>query len=131
MILNKFGKLAVTLVMVSALILPALLLPETVRADCNNGNYSVGTGINCGNTGGVANSSVESVVQSVINVAMWAVGIIAVVIIIVAGIMYATAAGDEAKVKKAKNALIGGIIGLAIALLAFVIAGFVRDVATD
>jgi uncharacterized membrane protein len=44
--------------------------------------------------------------------------------------MYATAAGDEAKVKKAKHALIGGIVGLAIAMLAFAITRFIQGVVT-
>lgn len=81
-----------------------------------------------GNNSGMVTNNLESVVPNFINVAMWAIGIIAVVIIIVAGIMYATAAGDEAKVKKAKHALIGGVVGLVIALLAFAIITFVQGV---
>jgi len=52
-------------------------------------------------------------------------GVIAVIVIIIGGFMWMTAAGNEEKVAKAKKVLVQGIIGLAIVMLAFVIATFV------
>lgn len=54
----------------------------------------------------------------------WA-GIICVIIIIVAGFMYVTSSGDAAKVKKAKDAILGAVIGIIVILMAFAITAFV------
>ncbi|MCL1929548.1 pilin [Candidatus Saccharibacteria bacterium] len=96
-----------------------------------NNSVMAGSGIRDGVTAaadpgsGIVSSDADTVVGNITSVAMWAVGIISVVIIIFSGIMYATAAGDESKTKKAQKALVGGIIGLAIAILALVIVNFV------
>jgi cytochrome bd-type quinol oxidase subunit 2 len=55
---------------------------------------------------------------------MWA-GIIAVLVIIVAGIIYAASQGEAAKTKRAKEAIIGACAGLVIIILAFTITQFV------
>lgn len=54
----------------------------------------------------------------------WA-GIIAVVVIIVAGFFFVTARGDAAQMKRSKDALRGAVIGLVVVLMAFVITRFV------
>ena len=61
----------------------------------------------------------------IINVVVAIVGFVAVIMIIVGGIMYTTSSGDSAKVKKAKDTIMYGIIGLVIAMLAFAIVNFV------
>jgi hypothetical protein len=91
----------------------------------SGGGYSVEDGMSAAGEAAGKRGDVASIVGNVVEVLMYVVGIVAVIIIILAGIMYATAAGDEAKVKKAKNALIGGIVGLAIAVLAWAIVDFV------
>ncbi|MCL1929547.1 hypothetical protein FWF93_00095 [Candidatus Saccharibacteria bacterium] len=78
-----------------------------------------------GKGNGLSKGDADTTVTNIVNVAMYAIGVISVIIIIYAGIMYATAAGDEAKVKKAKNTIVGGVIGLAISILALVIVNFV------
>jgi lysylphosphatidylglycerol synthetase-like protein (DUF2156 family) len=94
-------------------------------------DYSASGGITSAGGGGNGGMSTATdpagIVNTIVQIAMYAVGIISVIIIIFAGIMYATAAGDESKVKKAKHALIGAVIGLAIALLAFAITSFVNQ----
>jgi hypothetical protein len=60
-----------------------------------------------------------------LNIMYFLLGAIAVIIIIVAGIMYATSAGDSGRVTKAKNALTYAIIGLVVVLLAFTITQFI------
>lgn len=54
----------------------------------------------------------------------WA-GIIAVIIIVIAGFMYVTSSGDASKVKRAKDAILYAVIGLVVVILAFVITQFV------
>ena len=64
-------------------------------------------------------------VQVIINVILSVLGIVTVIMIILGGVQYTTSAGDPAKVTKAKNTIMYGVIGLVIALLAFAIVNFV------
>ena len=64
-------------------------------------------------------------VQVIINVILSVLGIVTVIMIILGGVQYTTSAGDPAKVAKAKNTIMYGVIGLVIALLAFAIVNFV------
>lgn len=64
-------------------------------------------------------------VVAIINGIIGALGIVAVVVIIVGGIGYMTSAGDPGKVKKAKDTILYGVIGLAICILSFAIVNFV------
>jgi hypothetical protein len=52
-------------------------------------------------------------------------GLITVLVIIIAGINYATSGGDSGKVSKAKNTLTYAIVGLVIILAAFAITNFI------
>lgn len=65
------------------------------------------------------------ILNIIINVVIGVIGFVAVVMIIVGGVQYTTSAGETAKVTKAKNTIMYGIIGLVIALLAFAIVNFV------
>lgn len=71
------------------------------------------------------NVNLWGIVNTIINVILAIVGVIAVVMIIIGGIQYSTSAGDPGKVKKAKDTILYGVIGLVIALLAFAIVNFV------
>ena len=61
----------------------------------------------------------------IINAILGVVGLIAVVMVILGGISYMTSAGDSSKVKKGKDTILYGIIGLVIVGLAFAIVNFV------
>lgn len=54
----------------------------------------------------------------------WA-GALAVVIIVVAGFMYVLSSGSPQNVTRAKNAIIGAVVGLIVVLLAFGITNIV------
>ena len=73
----------------------------------------------------VKDKDLTKTLQGGINLAIGVIGFIAVVIIIYGGFMYTTSAGDSNKVTKAKNAIMYGIIGLVVAMLAFAIVNFV------
>ena len=66
-----------------------------------------------------------SILNLIINVALGIIGFVAVVMIIMGGIQYTTSSGDAAKVTKAKNTILYGIVGLVVALLAFAIVNFI------
>ena len=74
--------------------------------------------------GGEGDNNLWTTIKSIIDLILVIVGLIAVVMIIVGGITYATSAGDPGKVKKAKDTILYGIVGLVVALLAFAIVNF-------
>lgn len=69
----------------------------------------------------------NSIIAIIINTIIFVIGMIAVVMIILGGITYATSQGDPSKVKKGKDTILYGIIGLVVALLAFAIVQFVLN----
>lgn len=52
-------------------------------------------------------------------------GITCVIVIVIAGFMFVTASGDASLIKKAREMLIGALIGLLVIIMAFAITGFV------
>ena len=78
-------------------------------------------------SGGV---SLSRVVKVVVNVLSVAVGIAAVIMIIVGGFRYVTAGGDANNVSTAKNTILYAIIGLIIVAMAQFIVQFVVAKAT-
>lgn len=74
---------------------------------------------------GLVATPAGDVLKNALNAAyLWA-GIICVIIIVVAGFMYVSSAGDASRVTKAKNAIFGAVIGIVVILLAFAITNFV------
>ena len=71
------------------------------------------------------NMDVMDTATHVIDIIMGFLGLIAVVIVLIGGFQWMTAAGNEDKVKTAKKTLSAGIIGLVIVLAAWGIARFV------
>lgn len=63
--------------------------------------------------------------DSVMNAVMAIVGVIATIVIIVAGVMMMTSQGDAAKVKRARSAIIYAAIGMIVTLAAWAIVNFV------
>ena len=68
---------------------------------------------------------------SVVKYLMTFLGIIAVVVILLGGFKWMTAAGNEDKVADAKKLIIAGIIGLIIVLCAYAIVNFVVGITND
>jgi hypothetical protein len=67
----------------------------------------------------------NAAIAGALNAAYAAAGMLCVVIIIIAGHLYTTSSGDAANLKRAKEAIIGSIIGLIMVIMAFVITQFV------
>lgn len=76
---------------------------------------------------GVGDRPLTETIASVINTVLGLLGIVAVVLILWAGFLWMTAAGNDDKIKKAKGIMTAGIIGLAIIFSAYAIARFVLD----
>jgi hypothetical protein len=65
-----------------------------------------------------------SIIDIISNIMYWLLailGFIAIIGFVIAGILYLTAAGDEGRMEKGKNAMIYSIVGVIIALIGFVV----------
>ena len=67
----------------------------------------------------------DTLIKTLVNTLLFVVGLLSVVMIIFAGILYTTSAGDASKVTRAKNTLTYSIVGLLLAFLAFAIVNWV------
>ena len=76
--------------------------------------------------GGVSDDLPDLIIK-LLNYAVGSATVVCVVVLIAAGYMYITAAGDEAKVEKATKTLTGAIIGLAICFIAVILVTFVVE----
>lgn len=64
-------------------------------------------------------------VANILNITYFIAGIVAVIVIIIAGFFYVTSQGKPANVTKAKDAILYSVIGIVVIMLAFVITQFV------
>lgn len=69
--------------------------------------------------------SADQLLRNGLNLTYFIAGIIAVIVIILAGLSYVTSGNDPSAVSKAKNAILYAVIGLVVILSAFVITQFV------
>jgi hypothetical protein len=81
-------------------------------------------GTNYINTG-LGNADPREIASSIINIALGFLGVLAVIIILIGGFKWMTAAGNEDQIADAKKVLMAGIIGLVIILASWGIATFV------
>lgn len=70
------------------------------------------------------------VFSQITNVLLFAIGAIAVIMIVVGGLRYVISGGDAKQVDAAKNTILYAIIGIIIALLAYAAVGFVTNTFT-
>lgn len=64
-------------------------------------------------------------VTTIINNIILVLGLVCVVVMIIGGINYMTSSGDAGKVKKAKDTILYGLIGLVVCVLAYALVNFV------
>jgi hypothetical protein len=126
----------------------AAALPTTVAYAAQPGEVlvAVDPDPNAGNSGNNGNSGIENAregwrkiggeqndtniydtIKNILGAVFIVVGIIAVIVLVIGGINYMMSQGDPGKVKKAKDTILYGIIGLIVSLLAFAIVQFVLD----
>ncbi|MDO4219768.1 MAG: pilin [Candidatus Saccharibacteria bacterium] len=77
------------------------------------------------NSGVGAETDLTKMIGVILSAVYGVIGIVAVVMIILGGVNYATSQGDPGKVKKGKDTIMYGVIGLVIVILAFAITNFV------
>lgn len=108
----------------------ATMSPAYAKVNCADGQPAPsGDLTQCpewGNGSAVANNSdLMGTLTTIINVVVGVIGFVAVVMIIMGGISFATSQGDSSKVAKARNTILYGVVGLIVSLLAFAIVNFV------
>lgn len=86
---------------------------------------NIDTGLNYANSIGLGNRDPRDIASSVIKIILGFLGIIAVVIILLGGFKWMTAAGNDDKVGEAKKIISAGVVGLLIILASYGLASFV------
>lgn len=116
--MNKTLKKLVVAFVFVMLVAPMLALPAQAQ---NLGlNYATNLGLQTS-----SQSDPRDIAVDIVKYLMTFLGIIAVVVILLGGFKWMTAAGNEDKVSEAKKLIIAGVIGLIIILSAFAIVTFV------
>jgi heme O synthase-like polyprenyltransferase len=64
-------------------------------------------------------------IAGILSIVYFIAGIVAVIVIIIAGYIYTTSSGDAGAVKKAKNMILYSVVGIVVIALAFVITQFI------
>jgi len=77
------------------------------------------------NTNLGTNIALISTIARIINILLGFLGVIAVILVLLGGFKWMTAAGNEDKISEAKKLMGAGVVGLVIILAAYAIAAFV------
>lgn len=64
-------------------------------------------------------------IGSLLNVAYFWAGVVAVIVIVIAGYFFTLSRGDASQIARAKNAIIAAVAGLIVILMAFTITQFI------
>jgi hypothetical protein len=114
-----FGILAVMLSLGLMAILPHDALAQSATQTISEGLENAGEGVYS------QELTVSVFIGNLIRTILAATGIVFLVITVYAGILYMTAAGEEAKIKKAKGMLTSSVIGLVIIVGAYALSTYV------
>lgn len=114
-------KIGIILASLALLLLPIVSMASSVAyADANS---DVKAGVDAGSASG--GPSVDTIIATGLNLFSFIIGVVAVVMIMVAGFRFITANGDANQVSGARTAIVYAVVGLVIAALAQVIVKFV------
>ena len=113
------------MILAGLLIVPTVALavaPKTIAAD-----FTLRSGVDKAQGKGDDNVATDpqDLVKNVVNIFLYAVGVLSVIMLIWGGIRYTTSAGDCNKVQSAKNTVLYAVVGLVVAILAWAIVNMV------
>lgn len=91
---------------------------------------AIGNGADCASVDSSEGGGISGIVELIINIFTWVVGVISVIMVIYGGYQYITSAGGDG-VQKGKNTIMYALIGLAVAILAQVIVGYIAEQAAS
>jgi hypothetical protein len=118
--MNFIKSSLVALLLITGVTAAVVAMPDFVSA---NASQEVLRGANTADSGG--GPSLTGAIDNIVNTLLFIIGIIAVLVIIIGGIMFATSAGDPSRAKRAKDTILYAVIGLVVAILAYAIVNFV------
>jgi len=75
--------------------------------------------------------NLQQLIVSILKYLMTFLGIIAVIIVLYGGFVWMTAGGNDDNVRRAKNIITAGIIGLAIVLASYAVVTFIVKITSD
>jgi hypothetical protein len=105
-----------------AAVVPAAVYADAAGAACQ----AIGSDADCA-AAPKGSVSINKIIRTVVNLLSIAVGIAAVVMLIIGGLKYITSGGDSNQISSAKSTLTYAIVGLVIAALAQFIVQFVLN----
>ena len=129
--INRIKSLFISLAILQVSFLAyGLLVPSAValaadpkQAVCEGAAVTSSPGtVDCSTTG---KDTLQTVLRTALNLFSAIIGIIAVVMIMIAGLKYITSQGEPANIATAKNSILYAAIGLVVVALAQVIVRFV------
>jgi len=82
-------------------------------------------------TANVSNLSLQGIAVKVVGFILIVAAIIAVIYLLYSGILYLTAAGNEANADKGRKGIVNAVIGIIIIVLAFVILRVTQNAAQN
>lgn len=118
----KFKQRFTSIITTLAIVATAIALPMPAFAVTGT-TQKIQDGVNIisnGPSGDLAFS-----VKNIVNVLLFALGMIAVIMIVIGGFRYVLSGGDSSAIGAAKNTIFYAVIGLVVAILAFAIVNFV------
>ena len=116
--MKRIAKIFIWGLAVSTALATAPLMADSASAQVTDGLGMTKTTEN-------QNQSVDKLVKNIINILLWAIGIVSVIMLIIGGFRYVTSNGDSSQVTAAKNTIMYSVIGLIIAIFAYAIVNFV------
>lgn len=114
--INKKLLIIITIALLITAALPALAIETGLEATAD--------------AAGLKQAPLPTVIGTIIGYALSFIGIIFLLLMIYGGILWMTSYGNEQKVTKAKDLIIGAVIGLVIVLAAYAITNFIVGAVT-
>lgn len=120
----------IAMILASVIMMVGLAVPLVQPVFAASPKDVIQEGLNAAETGdpagkGTDSGALSSQVTNIINIMLFAVGVISLIVIILGGIRYTTSGGKQDQVTSAKNTIMYAVIGLIVALLGFAIVNFV------
>lgn len=119
---NLIKSLLILSIMVFPLVFAAGVSAQIGEKEICLGSGGTWSGSSCTSKSG---PSIGETIKTVSNVAIFLIGAVSVMMIIVGGFRYSTSAGDSSKLKAAKDTILYAIVGVVIAFGAYAVVNFV------
>lgn len=109
---------------IAAIIAPQMILASSSNLVFADAKTQIESAVN--EVGGSENKTdVKGFIGNIIKTMFFAVGVLAVIVIIFAGVTFVMSAGNSQTIQKAKTTIIYAVIGLIVSILSYAIVNFV------